>query len=70
MTGAAPTVNPLTIPDVNPIDAAPVAVHVPPGLASPNVIELPTQTVNGPVIADGSGFTVTTTVAEQPAPSE
>jgi hypothetical protein len=41
-------------------------VHNPPATESNSGIEAPEQTCEGPVIIEGSGFTVTTTDLEQP----
>lgn len=40
----------------------PPLLHTPPTVASLNVVHVPGQTVNVPVIAAGSGLTVTTVV--------
>jgi hypothetical protein len=39
-------------------------LHVPPAMSLLNAVVDPAQTTAVPVIKDGSGFTVTTTVAE------
>ena len=55
---------PVTMPDEAPIVATvgvPL-VHVPEGVASANVVVLPTQTLSVPVIDAGSGLTVTSAV--------
>ena len=41
-------------------------VHIPPGVASLSVVVPPSQTVESPVITDGSPNTVITTDAEHP----
>jgi hypothetical protein len=65
-----PATMPVTIPEREPIEAAPVLlVHVPLP-TSVSVTVPPTHTVNGPEIGDGNGLTVNTAVAAQPAPSE
>ena len=68
---AVPTVTPLTIPVEEPIDAMPALLldHVPPPLASDNVMVLPVQTTGAAgVMADGEATTVTTFIAAQPNP--
>ena len=65
---------PAATPDTTPVDEPTVAtlevllLHVPPP-ASVNVIAAATQTLVAPVMADGSGSTVTTRVVLQPVPS-
>ena len=67
---AVPGVMPVTVPDVLILAVVPaLLLHVPPGLASVSDIVLPGQTVDGPLIAPGTGFTVTTTLLAQPVPS-
>ena len=63
-----PDDTPVTMPVDEPIVAMPVLplVHVPPP-ASLSVVVKPAQTTAVPVIEDGNGLTVTTTVAIQPA---
>jgi hypothetical protein len=65
---AVPALAPKTKPDVNPTLALVVALllHVPPGAELPSNVEVPTHTDNIPVLASGIGFTVTSTVREQP----
>jgi hypothetical protein len=53
-----PVIMPLEVPAVA-MDAG-VLLHVPPGIALASVIVAPSQTSTGPVIAGGSGFTLTT----------
>jgi hypothetical protein len=67
--GLAPPVNK---PDVKPIEATVVLalLHVPPDMASANVVVAPEQIPVVPVIADGWGFTVSIAVTEQPAVEE
>lgn len=67
---AVPATNPLTTPEPNPTDATVVLplVHVPPP-ASLSVVERPAQTEVIPVMAVGSGFTVTVVVMIQPVGS-
>ena len=43
--------------------------HAPPGVALDNVIVVPEQTLDGPVIAAGTGLTVTSAVREHPVES-
>ena len=66
-----PLDTPVTSPEV-PIVATPVLtlLHVPPGVASVNVVDEVGQIINDPVvpIAAGNGFTVTVLVAAQPVP--
>ena len=64
-----PVAAPVTIPLAEPTVATTVLLlaHVPPP-PSLKVIAAPTQTVAGPEIAEGSGFTVTTVVVVQPVP--
>ena len=64
-----PEDTPVTIPVEEPIVAMPVLplVQVPLAVASLKVVVNPAQTTAVPVIDDGNGFTVTTTVAIQPA---
>ena len=63
---AVPADTPVTTPDAEPTVATPVLpeVHVPPAVASLSVVVSPAQTTAVPVIADGSGLTVTVTWAE------
>ena len=64
-----PTVPPFTIPVADPIVALVLLlVHVPPPVASLNVVVSPKHTLRSPSIAVGTGFTVTTAVALQPVP--
>lgn len=64
-----PVLMPDTTPDVRPIVATEVLVlvHVPPGSELYRVDVNPSHTVVLPVIADGSGCTVTAIVAKHPA---
>ena len=59
---AVPAVPPVTTPDDDPIAAIDVLLldHVPPAGVLLNVPVAPWQPANAPVIASGSGFTVTT----------
>jgi len=60
-----PAVTPVTIP-VEPTVALPLlALHVPPEVASVNVIVEPTHTAEGPEIAAGNGFIVSVAEALQ-----
>ena len=63
-----PEVTPVTIPDVEPMVATPVLllVHVPPEVASVNVVVKPTHTFVVPPIAAGFGLTVKLVTAIQP----
>ena len=63
-----PEVTPVTVPEVAPIVATPVLllVHVPPEVASVNVVGNPTQTFVVPPIAAGFGLTVKLVTAIQP----
>ncbi len=55
----APAVTPFTMPVVEPTVALPLlALQLPPGVALVKVIEEPSQTAEGPVIAAGNGLTV------------
>ena len=64
-----PPAIPANIPDVEPMVATVgrLLVQVPVPDASAKVAVCPVQTVAGPLMPAGSGFTVTATVAEQPA---
>lgn len=65
-----PITTPVTIPVERPTVATPGALLVqvpPPGLNTVTVA--PAQTAIGPVMAVGSGFTVTVMVVVQPVPS-
>ena len=64
----AETPCPVTMPVAEPTVATAVLLltHAPPEDTSDKVIVVPEQTTLGPVIADGSGFTVMTVVAMQP----
>ena len=44
-------------------------IHVPPAVASLNVVDDPIHTDVVPVMAAGSGLTVTTLVTKQPTPT-
>ena len=63
-----PEVTPVTMPDVAPMVATPVLllVHVPPEVASVNVVVKPTHTFVVPPIAAGFGLTVKLVTAIQP----
>jgi hypothetical protein len=63
--GATPVTVPLLLPTVAIVPS--LLVHVPPRVASVSVRVEPAQTLNVPTTAAGSGFTVTTVVALQPA---
>ena len=61
---------PLTTPVPVTVAVEGLAVdQVPPGEASANVIVAPAHTCVGPVMADGTGYTVTVSVAVQPVGS-
>ena len=45
-----------------------ILLHVPPPVASDNVVVPPTHTLVVPVIVAGNGFTVTTALVAQPVP--
>jgi hypothetical protein len=45
-------------------------LHIPPGVTSLNVVNVPSQTLAIPVIADGTVFTLTVVVVLQPDPRE
>jgi len=62
---------PLTVPVLLTV-AIPVLpeLHTPPAVPLLNTVVEPTHITGVPVIADGSGFTVTTTVTAQPVPNE
>ncbi len=66
-----PALIPVTIPEDDPIVATPVLVlvQVPPIVVLLAVIDNPTQTLAGPVIVAGSGFTVTIVVVKHPVGS-
>lgn len=65
---ADPPETPPTIPLVRPAVAMPVApeVHVPPEVLLDKVTEVPAQNELVPVMAAGTGLTVTTAVREHP----
>jgi len=60
-----PVVNPVTRP-VPSTEAFDVLVHIPPVVTSLKRVVNPTQTVVVPVIAEGSGLTVTAAIERQP----
>jgi hypothetical protein len=70
-TVSIPALKPVTTPPAE-IWATPVEdmPQVPPGVASANVVVSPMHTRGVPVIAAGSGFTVSVFVTVQPLPSE
>jgi hypothetical protein len=70
MIVADPTAAPFTKPVVLPTVAIPVAelLHVPPVVASANVVELPKHITALPEIADGKGFTVIGLTTKHPVP--
>ena len=73
MIVAVPAATPLTIPVDEPTDAVPAALllHVPPVVASVKAIANPTQTAEGPVIAEGTALTFTVQIADaEQAPDE
>jgi hypothetical protein len=63
-----PDDTPYTIPELVPTVATLVVLllHMPPPVVLLSVVLLPTHTVDEPVIAAGSGLTVTTSVAKHP----
>ena len=63
-----PLVTPVTVPDADPTVATVILllVHVPPVGEELNVVEVPSQIANVPVIGPGEAFTVTTLVVKQP----
>ena len=69
---AVPVDTPVTIPVVAPTVAVAVLLllHVPPVVGSLSVVVAPMHTTAVPVIAAGSGFTVTVAVFVHPVPSE
>jgi len=58
---AVPAETPVTTGDVEPTDAIvpSLLLQVPPPGAEPRVIVEPAHTVDGPVISDGTAFTIT-----------
>jgi len=66
--GAVPGDTPNTTPVDEPIVATPVAplVHVPPPGEENKVVLCPVHILERPVIADGSGSTVTVTLTKHP----
>jgi len=68
---ATPVVTPHTLPVVGPAVAKPpVALQLPPPVASVSVMQSVTQTLLNPPMARGKGLTVIDAVVEQPAPIE
>lgn len=65
-----PGFEPVTMPVSAPTDAivTGVLVHRPPEVELDNEIDAPTQTLVGPEIADGNGFTVIILVTKHPPP--
>jgi hypothetical protein len=64
-----PAVTPVTTPPAVIVATAGVALlHVPPAVALLKVVVALTHTLVVPVIAAGSGFTVTVVVTAQPVP--
>jgi hypothetical protein len=71
VTGAVPANMPSTIPEKASMPAMPPEppiVHVPPEGEPLNVVTEPTHTLAVPLMADGSGLTVTIAVTQQPGP--
>ncbi len=66
-----PLVRPVTTPEADPTTAIAglLLLHVPPVGEELNVVEVPSQMANVPVMALGAVFTVTTLVAKQPPAS-
>jgi hypothetical protein len=69
---AVPADTPVTIPVVDPIVATPVLLllQVPPPITSVSEMLAPMQKADGPAIAAGVEFTVTTMVTLPPHPLE
>lgn len=65
---AVPADTPVTIPEINPTVAIPVApeLQVPPVIASLNVVVVPIQIFVEPLIITGDGLTVIVVVIIQP----
>lgn len=62
-----PNAAPVTTPVVEPmVTLVLLLLQVPPGVLLESVIESPIQTLDGPVIPDGPGLTVTVTIRKQP----
>ena len=67
---AVPALTPVTMPVAPTLATLELlVVQLPAGVASDNAVVCPTQTLRVPVMFDGSGFTVTMIVAEQPVAS-
>ena len=64
---ASSPVNRALAEPVDTIDPSAVLLHVPPAERSLSSIDAFTHTEVAPIMLDGTGFTVTTTVAAQPA---
>ena len=58
-----PAVTPVTIPEVPTVALVLLLLHVPPPVLFANAVVEPTQTVKVPVVATGTGWTVTVVVA-------
>ena len=73
MIVAVPGTAPHTVPDDG-LDSVATAVllllHVPPGVVSPKVVDVPWHTLKMPVIAEGRPLIVTVTICVQPDPNE
>jgi hypothetical protein len=67
-----PIVMPHAVPEEEPIVATDVLllVHMPPGTASVNAVQLPAHTPVAPVMGDGEAKTVTVVVTVQPVDNE
>ena len=69
---AVPTETPDTIPVDEPTLAMVLSllVHIPPEVALFSVVEEPIHTIDEPVMAVGTAFTVTVAIAAQPVGNE
>lgn len=67
MIVTTPEERPVTTPDTPTVAVVGELLdHTPPGVALNNVMEEPTQTDEGPAMADGAGDTVMGKVTKQP----
>lgn len=69
---AVPIDAPVTAPVIEPIDAIPglLLLQVPPGVASLNILPVPTHIARIPDIGPGLGYTVTVVVLKHPVVNE
>ncbi len=67
---AVPADTPVTTPDASTDAVVAAVLHVPPPVASERIIDPVSHTVVDPVIAVGSGLTLTRVVTIQPVPRE